>query len=369
MYIQNKNKTKKKISRKALVFLISIIVVSVVLLTGLIMVLTKGRQIEDTLVPMPFTSAAEYSHVGSNVVYLNDTLLTCIDPKGNNVWQCSLYAAGLRIEANDNVIAAIGDDAVQCVDAAGAQLFTTRIDGTIESARVGVNKVAVYVRQTLENNQPAYILIFDLSGNNLYQITVSDKHILDYGFDSQSDQLYILELDVTGSVPVSRISTYRPETQAMTGIKELKDQLVDGVKIIGKDIYAMGTHRLTIYPAANTGNSRDLLTYGWMIKDLSVSGDPKFVYVPSGEAPYDIARIIRASGGETKINMPPKVSQVVMGTEKIYCFANTGFFVYTGEGKYLRTYDLPFETSDVQRAMPGYVFITQGTAVYLMPLP
>ena len=358
MYIQNK--TKKKLSRKALVFLISVIIVSVVLLTGLIMVLTKGKQIEDTLVTMPFSSDSEYCQVGSNVVYLSDTLLTCTDAGGKNIWQCSLYQAGLHLEASDNVIAAIGDDAIQCVDAAGAQLFTTRIDGNIISARAGINKVAVYVRQTLENNQPSYILIFDLSGNNLYQITVTDKAILDYGFDSKGDQLYLLELDTTGSVPVSRISTYRPETQAMTGIKELKDQLVDGVEIIGKDIYAMGTHRLTIYPAANTGNSRDLLTYGWMVKNISVSGDPKFVYVPSGEAPYDIA---------TKINLPPQVSQIVMDGDKIYCFANTDFFVYTGEGKYLRTYGLPFESDNVQRAMPSFVFITQGTSVYLMPLP
>ncbi len=368
MYSHNKT-TKKKISRKALVFLVSVIVVSVVLLTGLIMLLTKGKEIKDSLVAMPFTSDSEYFNVGTNVVYLNESVLTCMDVNGNNLWQCSLYESGLRIVANDNMIAAIGEDAIQCVDASGAQLFTTRIDGAVESVRVGVNKVAVYVKQPLENNEPAYILIFDLSGNNLYQIPVTDKYILDYGFDSQGDQLYILELDVTGSVPVSRISTYRPETQAMTGIKELKDQLVDGVKIIGKDIYAMGTHRLTIYPAANTGNSRDLLTYGWMAQDVGTVGDPKFVYVPSSEAPYDIARVIRASGGETKINLPPQVFRIVMGSEKIYCFANTGFFVYTGEGKYLRTYDLPFEADKVQRAMPGYVFISQGSTVYLMPLP
>lgn len=365
----NQNKTKRKIPRKALVFFISIIVVLIVLLTGLIMLLTKGKQIEDTLVPMPFSSDAEYFNVGSNVVYLNEALLTSMDAKGKTIWQCSLYESGLHIVASDTAIAAISDDAIQCVDASGAQLFTTRIDGSVESARVGIDKVAVYVKQPLENNQPAYILVFDFSGNNLHQISVSDKHILDYGFDSQGDQLYILELDVSGSVPVSRITTYRPETQAMTGIKELKDQLVNGVKIIGKDIYAMGTHRLTIYPAANTGNSRDQLTYGWMTEDVSVSGDPKFVYVPSGNAPYEIARIIRSSGGETKINLPPQVFRIILDGDKIYCFANTSFFVYTGEGKYLRTYDLPFGADAVRRAMPGYVFISQGAYVYLMPLP
>ena len=104
----------------------------------------------------------------------------------------------------------------------------------------------------------------------------------------------MLELDVTGSVPISRISTYRPETQAMTGIKELKDQLVTGVYIIGKDIYAMGTTRLTVYPAANTGNSRDILTYGWMPADFNAFTETKFVYVPArrdqSKSPASFAR-------------------------------------------------------------------------------
>lgn len=365
----NQSKTKKKLSRKALVFLISIIVVTIVLLTGLVMLLTKGKEIKDTLVAMPFTSDAEYFSVGSNVVYLNQDLLTCADASLKTVWQCSLYQSGLKIVANDSVIAATGTDAIQCVDANGGQLFTTRIDGVVDSARVGTNKVAVYVEQPEAENHPAYILIFDLAGQNLHQIDVTSRYVLDYGFDSQSDQLYILELDVTGSVPVSRISTYRPETQAMTGIKELKDQLVDGVKIVGKDIYAIGTHRLTIYTAANTVSSREILTYGWMAEDVNTISDLKFVYVPSTDGFYDVARIIRSSGSETKINLPPQVFRIIHNGEKIYCFAKTSFFVYTGDGKYLRTYDLPFEIDSVQRATPGYVFMTQGASVYLMPLP
>ncbi len=365
----NQKKPKKKISRKALAFLISVSVVTLVLITGLIMVLTRAREIKDTLIPLPFAAGSEYAPVGSNVVYLNDTLLTCMDSSGKRIWQCSFVESGLDLIANDYMIAAVGEDSIQCVDKNGIQLFSTRIDGSIDSVRVGVNKVAVYVKQILENNQPAYILIFDLSGNNLYQITVTDKHILDYGFDSNGDQLYVLELDVSGAVPVSRISTYRPETQAMTGIKELKDQLVEGVKIFGKDIYAMGTRQLTVYPAANTGTSRELLTYGWMPEYVSSIGDPKFIYVLSNGAPYDIARVIRSSGDETKINLPPQVFRIIISGDKIYCFANTNFFVYTGEGKYLRTYELPFEVTDVRAAMPGFVFITQGTTVSLMPLP
>ena len=367
------SKPKKKMSKKAIVFLISVIIAFTVLLIGLILWLstvifsnTTGKK---SVVEMPFSTDSQYSCVGSNIVYMDQSILNCVDTHLKTVWQCKLYKSGLKIIANDNVIAATSEDAIQCIDENGAQLFTTRIDGSVQSARVGSNKVAVYVKQILEDKQPAYILIFDLSGNSLYQIDVTDKYILDYGFDSQSDQLYLLELDVTGSVPISRISTYRPETQAMTGIKELKDQLVSGVRIIGKDIYAMGTNRLTIYPAANTGNSRDILTYGWMEDDINAASDPKFVYIPSEQGNIDIARIIRTSGDETKINLPPNVFRIIDNDEKIYCFANDSFFVYTGEGKFLRTYDLDFKIDSAQRAMADHVFITKGTSIYMMTLP
>jgi hypothetical protein len=367
------SKTKKKMSKKAIAFLVSIIVAVAVLLVGLSLwlstIIFSNTTGKSSMVQMPFSSDSEYFSVGSNIVYLNQDTLTCVDSHLKTVWQCKLYKSGLKLIANDHVIAATSEDAIQCIDENGAQLFTTRIDGTVQSARVGADKVAVSVKQVLEDSAPAYILIFDLAGNSLYQIPITGKYVLDYGFDSQSDQLYMLELDVTGSVPISRISTYRPETQAMTGIKELKDQLVSDVSIIGKDIYAMGTNRMTIYPAANTGNSRDILTYGWMMEDINSSGDPKFIYIPSKDGAIDIARIIRSSGDETKINLPPNVFRIIDTNDKIYCFANNSFFVYTGEGKFLRSYDLDFNIDGVQRAMTNHVFVTQGTSIYMMTLP
>ena len=49
----------------------------------------------------------------------------------------------------------------------------------MQSARAGINKVAVYVKQVLEDKTPAYILVFDLAGNSLYQIDVAGKYVLD----------------------------------------------------------------------------------------------------------------------------------------------------------------------------------------------
>lgn len=367
------SKTKKKLPKKAIAFFVCAAVALTVLLVGLILwlstVIFSQSTGDKSVTQMPFSADAEYACVGTNIVYLNQQVLTCIDARLKEIWKCSIDPGSVHLDANDAVIVAYGEEAIQCIDKSGALLFAKRIDGQVQSARAGVGKVAVYVRQVLEDNTPAYILVFDLAGNSLYQIDVAGKYVLDYGFDSQGDQLYMLELDVTGSVPISRISTYRPETQAMTGIKELKDQLVTGVHIIGKDIYAMGTGRLTVYPAANTGSSRDILTYGWMPADFSAYTETKFVYVPAKGGPIDIARIIRPSGAETKINLPPGVFSIVATDEKIYCFANSSYFVYTKDGKFLRMYELGYAADGVQRAIPGHVFLTQGSSIALMTLP
>ena len=365
-----KKQKKKRIPKKLVLYIGAIAIAIIVLVTGLVMLLTRGRELSDTMIELPFDSSAQYFGVGQNVVYTEQELLTCIDTNLNTVWQIRLFSGDLDFTANSEIIAATGQGVIQVINASGQHLFSTQLDGEIDSARVGQDKVAVYVSQALEENAPAYIIVFALNGTSLFQIDVTDRYVLDYGFDADSSSLYLLELDVSGSVPVSRISTYRPETQSMTGIKELKDQLVSDLHIIGDQIYAMGTNRLTVYKSLSS-DTRSVMVYGWVLKDVCCQADPRFVYVRSDSDDEDIAiaRVIRGSGSDIKINLPPGVFDILHGSEKIYCFANDRIFVYTDEGKYQRAYSLPFEIGSVERAVGKYAFITDQDKVYLLPLP
>lgn len=365
-----KKQKKKRIPKKLVLYICAIAVAFVVLVTGLVMLLTRGRELSDTMIELPFDSSAQYFGVGQNIVYTEQELLTCVDTSLNTVWQIRLFSGDLDFTANSEIIAATGQGVIQVINASGQHLFSTQLDGDIGSARVGHDKVAVYVSQTLEENTPAYIIVFALNGTSLFQIDVTDRYVLDYGFDADSNFLYLLELDVSGSVPVSRISTYRPESQSMTGIKELKDQLVSDLHIIGDQIYAMGTNRLTVYKSLST-DIRSVMVYGWVLKDVYYLADPRFVYVRSDSDSEDIAiaRVIRGSGSDMKINLPPGVYDILHGSEKIYCFANDRIFVYTDEGKYQRAYSMPFDIGSVERANGKYAFLTAEDKVYLLPLP
>ncbi len=355
--------------RKTILFFGAIVLVTIVLITGLIVILTADKNLEDTIVDMPFGSASSYYTIGSNIVYTDQELLTCISPSLSTVWKLRLFSGGLRFTVNDDIIVATGQGVIQVINTQGQHQFSTQLDGDIGSTRVGKDMTAVYIQQHLDGKTPSYIIVFNLSGEQLFLLDVTDRYVMDYGFDEVSDSLYVLELDVSGSVPISRISTYKPDTQAITMIKELKDQVVSDVYWIDEKIYAIGTTYLTVYGSLNS-DVKEIMTYGWMLEDVYRTNDPKFIYVPSDSTgTFDIARVVRTSGSDIKINLPPGVFKILHEGEKIYCFANDKLFVYTGEGKYLRTYDLPNVIEGVERAVDDHVLLKHGEAISLMPLP
>ena len=364
-----KKSRKHRFSRKSILFLISTFVVLAILIIGIVMFSTRGREVKDSLVLLPYTADSASFAVDNTIVYSDGALLKCVDTDLNIQWQYDLFTDVLSFEANDKNIVAYGANVIHVIDSSGKYLFSTKIEGDIKSARICADKIAVYVTQETQDETRSYIIIFDLAGQSLHKIDITDKYVLAYDFDSNSDELYILELDASGAAPVSRISTYRAETQAMTGFMEMKDQLIDRVFIHNKIIYASGTNRLTIRSSLNEIDQK-ILIYGWMLEDAMLSDDPKFIYVPSNSnGTYDIARVISVDGSETVINLPPGVFSVLHTQDRIYCFASQEIFVYTGDGSYLRTHALPFIIDGMEKAMDGYVFVTQNDAVYLLPLP
>ena len=118
---------------------------------------------------MPF-QLTEYACVGTNIVYLNQQVLTCIDGRLNEIWKCSTIPAA-SILTPTAVIVAYGKAAIQCIDKNGAAVCHAH-DGQVQSARAGINKVAVYVKQVLKTKRRPTFCVRP-AGNSLYQIDVA----------------------------------------------------------------------------------------------------------------------------------------------------------------------------------------------------
>jgi hypothetical protein len=366
MYIEKK--PKRRFSNKTILFMIIISVVVIVFITGLIMLLTRGKDIKDLLVKMPFKSSGDYLTTGKTIVFSDGDIIDCIDVSKKSIWKVKI-TSGLDYVSNDNMIAATGENVIMVLKPNGDNLFSRHLNGTLKSVRLGKDKLAVYTEQTTGDKTLSYIIIFDLSGKDVYTIDVSGRYILDYGLDQDSGQLYVLELDTSGAAPISRITTFKPETQSTTGVTELEDQLIERIVYSGGAIYTLGTNRLSEYTSLNA-SPKEILVYGWIPEDISFKGNIRFIYIPSSESSrIDIARIIRLTGDEIKINLPPGVFKIIDTGDKIYCFATNSIFVYTGDGKFFRSYDLPFAIDGVKKAFDGYVFLSASEDVYLLQLP
>jgi len=78
--VKYQSKPKKKLSKKAIAFFVCAAVALTVLLVGLILwlstVIFSHSTGDKSLTQMPFSADAEYACVGTNIVYLNQQVLT-----------------------------------------------------------------------------------------------------------------------------------------------------------------------------------------------------------------------------------------------------------------------------------------------------
>ena len=159
MYNSQKSK-KRRLPKKAVITLASILVVVIVLAIGLVLLLTRGLEVEDTISTMPFSSSDTYFCFDDQIVYSQNDLLTCIDSNLEVVWQVRLFSQDLTFAASDELIAIIGEDIIQVIDKNGKFVCQTKTDGIINSVRICDNKFAACVHQQSEETAPSYIVIF-----------------------------------------------------------------------------------------------------------------------------------------------------------------------------------------------------------------
>ena len=110
--ISTNEKKSADCPKREILFLTGTLIVVVVLLIGLVMLLTKGREVTDTLAELPFETGSTYFCVGNTIVYSEDELLTCLNTSLDIEWQAGMYTSGLNYAASDDIIVAtseIGD--------------------------------------------------------------------------------------------------------------------------------------------------------------------------------------------------------------------------------------------------------------------
>jgi hypothetical protein len=360
---------------RRLTLIIAAAVAGLVVVIGLIILLTSGRNLKDSITKTVYNATDTVITQKNGVLHTDSDNLVFYDYFGKQIWNKKMFAADVKVTSSDTLIAVFNTNMVQLFDLDGNQFFSKELTGDILNAKCGIDKVAVITEvQTEEEGKQKFLLIFNTKGEQLDNIPFNTQHIIDIGFYGKSSQLWVLTLDAAGVIPISRIATYNPGV-SMTGIIDINGQLVDKLIIDENSIYASGTTNLSIYNLF--GEKQDsLLVYGWYFHGEYISdGRPVFIYVPRNAVVknrFDSLRIIKINkSGNTDltINLPPDILKACIYNSKLYCFSQNNLYKYTLEGKLEDKYDLPYAIDGVFRVYENHAFIIKSADVFALPLP
>lgn len=173
---------------------------------------------------LPFTADSTYTFTGKGFLYMYGDRLyyeDLADSKKNASYQVS--AGDIKLAASPTLSALHHDSAVQII---GGSEPLAIADKVLDVA-CGTDHVAV-LRE--DSSGSTALVIYDKAGAQTDQMDFEPDSLLDFGFAETGDEtMWILELSVSGSLPVSTLTTYNLATNHTTGVMSVQDQLVDGV--------------------------------------------------------------------------------------------------------------------------------------------
>ena len=278
MYVKKssaKRRSARIVSRRKLIFSVGLIVLIAVAV--LIFVFTKSSNPLDHLQLLPFSSETSCVYNKFGILYSQADTLSCLDKSGELLWSTNLFASDVSLFASDSYVVAYNQESVQVFDAnTGKPYFTKKMEGAAVRVITGYEHIGVFYSVTAGDTANNYLMVLDLKGNEIDNLSFGTQNILNYGFYQNSDALWVLSLDTSGVTPISRVATYNPG-KSLTGSIDLNEYLVEDVFVYGDNMYIFSTNFLRTYDLYGAQQNSSLV-YGWKLKSTMISdGQPLFL--------------------------------------------------------------------------------------------
>lgn len=370
MYVKNYAENKKnmiKRKKRRLFFMVgSAILVFFLLFT--IIFLFKSSNPKDLLKTMPFKTQTSSVYNKKGIMYASQDSLICITSSGKKIWSSKTFAADVSLSASDNYVVAFKEQTVQVFKSDGASLFVKNIGQNIVKVICGKNSIGVFYSVTAENlSTQNYLLVLNLSGNEIETIPFEDQNILKYDFYSNGDELWALSLDTSGVTPACEIVTYKPG-KAITGNIKITENIVENVYFNNIFMYVYTTNYLSTYDLYGALQNTTLI-HGWRADCISIiDSAPRFMCLKRSEDEHSIMRIITPGVSDTQINMPGGTTNITTYGSKIYCIGLNKIYRYNISGVQEKAVTLPYTYESIRITGQNYVLFSRGDEVYSFPL-
>lgn len=313
---------------------------------------------------------------GDDILYYDGITIYCLRANGYEKWSYALGESA-SFACSDSMVAAWVGTQLHILNKDGKATYNENLPDVIQFARVGTKYVAVAIGS---DTSPS-LIVKDMQGITVDQETTAyqDTILLDFGFFSDGDYLWTTCLDIYGSVPDTRLNTYRVNVSTAASVS-LGDNLVYGVVYAGTELNVISTRQLRQYDYRGAqDNSGTVLIYGWQLVDSAVSGsDAMLLFSPSKSADY-LNRIyqLRLVWGNTdrRYSLPSACVGAGLHNRRIYGFAED--MIYRADLGSRRFTPISLEGALNGQKATGFLGILKnGVAliacqndVYAVPLP
>ena len=259
---------------------------------------------------------------GNDIVYYDGMTLYCLNSTGGEKWSYSL-GGGADFDTSGASVAAWMENQLYIIDRSGRATYNDHLKGTVQFAKGGSRYVAAVVGDGFSPT----VTVKDLAGitvdeeSNAY----TDKAVLDMGFFSGGEYLYISTLETYGTVAENTLYTIRVG-QMNTGELSLGESLTAAVAYAAGKMYVISSKELKVCDYRGTvDTSATTLVYGWHLMDWAEGlNSAEMLFAPSRQVAegggITELRLIRGNS-DTRLALPTACVGAAICKGQIYAFS------------------------------------------------
>lgn len=267
---------------------------------------------------------AQLSSFGDGYIFQNGGELVCLGKDGQEKWSLALTDPNASAAAASGYIAVYQNESLSFFGADGAEQYIKPLNLVAAGVRCGTGNVAIL------NADRTVIYVLSSKGSLLDTIAYSGQTVVDYGFYSSSDLLWVISLDTSGAVPTSVVSVYDNINKTTVAMQQFVGEVVYDLAAdrSTSSVLAIGTHRATpINISGGSAAGKGVLVYGYDYAAGSVGGTLVFAESEGWKAgSTDRIRIVNGSAGVNLIL--PTACEAFLVTDE-YIYAMSGEYIYT----------------------------------------
>ena len=355
-------KIKLNINKRLIAIIAAVILALALIITGFVIIKNKffSAGSINQLGNMTVAKSSEIHAFNGGFVYLNGSTLYCVDAKGNDLWNVSLETSEPKIGIASKRVAVYQNEWLYMYASDGTEIYKKPLNIEIADVECGVEDVA------LLNKNRDTIYVLNRNGGKIDEIVLPNQTIINMGFYSTSELLWVVSVNTQGSSPESTVSVWLPQS-SVVAMQTFSDEIIYDLAIEkgASSVIAVGTKSVTPIDT-QTGTSGDVSTliYGYQQLCSSTAGSEHaaVIMAPTQQCVdgYVTDIISVRSDKKTPITLPEGCSAFLATDKYIYCAAVNGVYVLSYEGELVNTIAVEGEYNFV-RAVGASHFVYYGS--------